>query len=265
MGTEKLDRNAVGIIEINDGSGWHALGIIREEIVRVNGEEITHFDVSGHPGGIDETVFGNVNVEIEFTWEEIADIGVWAVVLHGGGVTTSDIGIQAVVNEDVIMRGTDWIALSRAADFIFDSAVSVSNPDGSITYIEGGDYYLDRKGGHLRRIAGGSIGEGQEVYVDYRYSTYAGKCFKIFEDSVPTEYVMRLTKPLLNGDNLRITHGRVAFFSPTELPLKPGESGSWAGVTNRIRFLKDSDGIYGMYGLWEIYTPKHSRSLNQLV
>ncbi len=255
MGTENLDRSAVGTIEINGGSGWQVLGIIREEIVRVNGEEITHFDVSEHPRGVDKTVFGNVDVEIEFTWEEIADIGLWVIVLHGGSITTTTAGIQTVVNEDVIMMGIDWIALAHAADFTFDSAVDVTNREGSVTYIEGEDYYLDRKGGHLKRIAGGSIGEGQTVCVDYAYNTYAGKCFNIFENPAPSVFTVRLIKPLLNGDNLRITHSRVSFSSTTELPLKPGDGGSWAGVASRIRFLKDVGGVYGAYGRWEIYTP----------
>jgi hypothetical protein len=255
MGTEYLDRSAVGTIEINGGSGWQVLGIIREEIVRVNGEEITHFDSSEHPRGVDKTVFGNVDVEIEFTWEEIADIGLWIIVLHGGSITATTAGIQTVVNEDVLMMGMDWIALSHAADFAFDSSVNVSDREGSVTYIEGEDYYLDRKGGHLKRIASGSIGEGQTVCVDYAYNTYAGKCFNIFENPTPSVFTVRLNKPLLNGDNLRITHGRVNFSSTTELPLKPGDGGLWVGVTSRIRFLKDIGGVYGAYGRWEIYTP----------
>jgi hypothetical protein len=255
MGTENLDRSTVGIIEINGGSGWQTLGIIREEIVRVGGEEIVHYDASGHPLGVDKTVFGNVNVEIEFIWEEIADIDLWNIVLHGGSVTATIAGFRTAADEKVTMSGIDWIALAHAADFTFDSPLSVSNQDGSATYIEGDDYYLDRKGGHLKRIAGGSIGEDQAVFVDYTYNTFTGKYFKIFEDPVPADYAVRLVKPMLNGDNLRITHSRVNFFSTTELPLKPGEGGSWAGVTSLIRFLKDGDGVYGAYGRWEIYTP----------
>jgi hypothetical protein len=255
MGTDNLDRSAVGTIEINGGSGWQVLGIIREEIVRVNGEEINHFDVSEHPHGVDKTVFGNVDVEIEFTWEEIADIGLWIIVLHGGSITTTTAGVQTAGNENVIMTGIDWIALTHATDFAFDSPVDVTDREGSVTYIESTDYYLDRKGGHLKRIAGGSIGEGQTVCVDYSYNTYAGKCFSIFENPTPSVFTVRLIKPLLNGDNLRITHSKVSFSSSTELPLKPGDGGSWAGVTSRIRFLKDIGGVYGAYGRWEIYTP----------
>jgi len=255
MGTGNLDRSAVGSIEINSGSGWHSLGIIEEEIVRVNGEELTHFDASGHPPGIDKTVFGNLNVEIEFKWREIADIDLWHIVLHGGGITTTTAGVQTVLAENMTMRGVDWIALANAADFTFDCPVGVTSQDGEITYVEGSDYYVDRKGGHLKRIESGDIDEGQTVHVDYTYNTYTGKYFKIFENHVPIDYAVRLTKPLLNGDKLRITHSRVNFSSTTELPLKPEGSEAWASVSGKIRFLKDGEGIYGAYGHWEIYTP----------
>lgn len=255
MGTGNLDRSAVGAIEVDGGSGWQTLGVIREEIVRINGKEITHLDVSGSPFGVDKTIFGNVDVEIDFIWEEIADIDLWNIVLHGGSMTTSTTGTQTVMNEEVTIRSIDWITLTHAADFTFDCPVNVTNEEGSVTYSEGNDYYLDRKAGHLKRIAGGLIGDGQTVLVDYTYNTYAGRSFKIFDDSAPTDYTMRLTKPMLNGDNLRITHSRANLSSTVELPLKPGEGGAWAGVTSKIKFLKDSGGVYGMYGRWEIYTP----------
>ncbi len=255
MGTGNLDRSAVGTIEVDGNSGWQTLGIIREEIVRINGHEITHFDTSRYPFGVDKTIFDNVDIEIEFIWEEIADIDLWNIVLHGGGMVTSTPGAQTVTNEEVFLRATDWIRLAHAADFAFDSSMNVTDEEDNVTYIEGSDYFLDRKGGHLRRIAGGSIGDGQMVHVDYTYNTYAGMYFRIFDVSAPNEYAMRLTKPMLNGDNLRITHSMVEFSSAVELPLRPGERGAWAGVISKIRFLRDSDGAYGMYGRWEIYTP----------
>ncbi len=255
MGTENLDRSAVGSIEVNSGSGWRALGIIKEETVRVDGKEVTHLDVSGYPFGVDKAVFGNVIIEIEFIWEEIADIDLWSLILHGGNATTSAAGTQVVTGEEVVLKGTNWMALAHAADFTFDGLVTVTNTAGSITYIDGTDYYLDRKGGHLKRIVAGSITDGQNVNVDYTYNTYTGKYFMIFSDPAPISYAIRLIKPLLNGDNMRITHSRVNFSSAAELPLRPGEEGAWAGVTSKIKLLKDGDGIYGSYGRWEIYTP----------
>jgi hypothetical protein len=255
MGTENLDRSAVGAIELDAGSGWRALGIITEETVRVNGKEVTHMDVSGYPFGADKTIFGSVNIEIEFVWEEIADIDLWNLALHGGNMTTSVAGIQAVTSESIVLTGTNLMALSHAADFTFDCSVAIDNEAGTITYTEGVDYYLDRKGGHVKRIAGGSITDGQTIHIDYTYNTHVGNYFTIFADSSPVDYAMRLTKPLLNGNNMRITHSKANFSSTAELPLKPGEEGVWAGVTSKIKLMKDSGGVYGAYGRWEIYTP----------
>lgn len=255
MGTENLDRSEIGTIEINDGTGWQNLGIISEEIVRINGEDINHFDISGHPHGVNRTVFDNVDVEIEFIWEEVANPDLWALILHGASITTTTAGTQTVVNENVIMMTSDWVALAHAADFIFNSPVTVNDPDASVTYIEGEDYYLDRKGGHLKRISDGAIGEGRTVHVSYSYRIYTGKSFRVFGNPAPVDCTMRLTKPLLNGNRLRIIHDKVIFVPRMEFPLKPGERGSWAGVSSRIRFLRSTGDTCGAFGLWEIYTP----------
>ena len=257
MGTENLDQSAVGIIEVDSGSGWQNLGIIREETIRANGEEIKHFDVSSYPFGTDMTIFGNLDIEIEFIWEEIADIDLWNVILHGGSITSTNAGTQGVTDEEVILNGTNWTALSYAADFKVDCDVTVSSESagGGTDYTEGTDFFLDRKTGHIARISGGAISDGATVYVDYTYNTYDGKYFEIYKDNKPEDYALRLTKPLLNGDNMRVTHSKVNFSTAVELPLLPGEEGAWAGVTSKIKFLKDSGGSYGVYGRWEVYTP----------
>ena len=261
MGTNNLDRSAVGVIEVNPGSGWQDLGIIREETVRVNGEEVKHFDVSSYPFGTDMTIFGNLDIEIEFVWEEIGNIDLWNVMLHGGTVQTTSSGTQSVVDEALLINSDYasgvWNALAYAADFDEDCTVTVASESGGggTTYTEDTDYIIDRKSGHIGRVSGGSITDGQTVYVDYTYKTYAGKYFEMFVDTKPEDHVLRLTKPLLNGDNMRITHGKVNLSSAMELPLNPGDEGAWAGVTSKIKFLKDAGGSYGSYGRWEIYTP----------
>jgi len=258
MGTENLDRSAVGVIEVDSGSGWQNLGIIRQETVRVNGEEIKHLDVSSYPFGTDLAIFGNLDIEIEFVWEEVADVNLWNIILHGGSMVTTNEGTQNVVNEAVALNGASWKPLAYAGDFKSDCAVTVSSEvgGGGVVYSEGVDYYLDRRSGHLARVVSGSITDGQTVYVDYTYKTYSGKHFEIYRGSKPTNYTLRLTKPLLNSDNMRITHSKVSFSTSMEMPLNPGEEGAWTGVTTKIKFLKDKAGIYGEYGRWEIFTPQ---------
>ena len=259
MGTDNLDRQAVGVIEVDSGSGWSNLGIIREETIRVNGEEIKHTDVSGYPFGTDMTIFGNLDIEIEFVWEEIADIDLWNIVLHGGSMNTTSAGTQPVTDEELVMNGAytngEWNALGYAADFDEDCTVVITDSTDTTTYTEGTDYIIDRKSGHIGRISGGGISDGESVHVDYSYKTYDGKYFEVFNDSSPTNHILRLTKPLLNGDTMRITHSRVNLSAAMELPLNPGEEGAWAGVNSKLIFLKDAGGTYGDYGRWEIFTP----------
>lgn len=251
----KLDRSVVGSIEVDAGGGFVNLGAIREETIKVNGEEVEHINVQSYPIAADDTAFGKVSVEIDFTWEQIADPDLWNMILHGGTVAITTAGSQAVANEPVALSGINWKALVHAADFKFDSAVVVTHSSGSPTYVEGEDFYLDRKGGHIKRIATGDITDGQSVLVDYEYNTHAGKSFKIFDNAVPAEYAFRLTKPLKNNNILRIQHTKAKFSASMELGLNPGDAGAWAGVNSTLKFVKDDTGVYGPFGTWEIYTP----------
>ena len=260
--TTHLDRSAVGTIEIDDGAGFDTLGLIREATVRINGEEVKHFDVSTYPIGPDLVMFGSLDVEIEFVWEEIADYDLWNRVIHGGTVTTTTAGTTAVTDESITLDGDytagEWNSLAFSADFDQDCTVSVGSAvsGGGTTYTEAIDYIIDRKGGHLGRVPGGNISDGDTVYIDYVYNTWAGKYFAIMADTTTIqEYAIRMVKPLLNGDNIRIQHTKAQLATTIEFPLTPGDTGEWAGVTTKLTFLKDSGGTYGTYGRWEIYTP----------
>jgi hypothetical protein len=49
------------------------------------------------------------------------------------------------------------------------SAVTVTSPDGEITYVEGTDYTVDASAGTVQRLADGAIGAAAEVKVGYTY------------------------------------------------------------------------------------------------
>lgn len=260
--TGNQDRSAVGTIEVNPGTGFVELGKIVEEEIRINGELIKSWDVASYPFGVDETIRGNVEIEIDFTWREISDIALWNMIIHGGAVTTTTADTQAVTDEEMTLDGrydsNEWNALAYAADFDIDCTVVVGSAalGGGSTWAEGTDYIISRKTGELGRIHGAGIDDGDTVYVDYVYDTYAGKYFEMMADETPAEYVFRFIKPLLNGDNKRIQHGKVIFGSEMGLSLSPGDGeGAWVGVPSKVIFLKDTGGTYGNYGRWEIYTP----------
>lgn len=256
MGTENLDRSAVGHIYVNPGTGEVDLGAIKELTVRVDGKEIDHIDVSSYPFGSDMTVYGTASVEVEFVWEEVADIDLWAMVLHGtAGIATTTAGTSNVTDEVHTLSGEDWSMLTYGDDIDEDGAITVcAETGGASPYTLTTDYFVDRRGGAVVRVDGGNITDGAAVYVNYVKNTFVGKYFEILSDTVPDEYAIRILKPLLNGDNLRIQHTKCTFNTSQEMGLSPGDEGEWAGVTSTIKF-KKHDSTYGNFGRWEIYTP----------
>jgi len=256
MGSDKLDRSAVGVIEVETDGGWVDLGIITEEIIRINGVEMPHLDTTERPFGIDRMLLKEVSVEIDFVWAEVGDISLWRLVTGGGDMTETTPGTETVTDEEATLSQDAWMPLAFGVDIVADNAVTVHGAAGGGTeYTENVDYYLDRRGGHLRRISGGAISEGQAVFVDYQRLCYSGRFFSPWEGNEAEAASLRLTKPLTGGDIFRITHSRVVFHCSHELPLAPGGDGAWAGVKSGVRFLKDTDGAYGPFGRWEIYTP----------
>jgi hypothetical protein len=258
--TANLDSSAIGYVYVNSGSGEVNLGAIRTLTYRIDGKERPHYDRSGYPIGIDKIVKGAPLIELEFEWEEVGDASIWAKVLHGVAdlAATSD-GTQAVTDEALVMNGRydvhGWNQLTYGHVFDADCAVVVtSEAGGGDTYTVDVDYVIDKKAGHLGRINGGSITDGQTVYVDYVYETHDGYTFEVMSDSVPVEYAIRVEKPLEEGDNLRIRHTKAVFSLSQEMSLNPGDEGEWAGVSSKITLLKH-DSTYGYYGDWSIYTP----------
>ena len=256
MGNDKLDRSAVGVVEVVTDEGWESLGIIHEEIIRINGVEIPHIDTNNRPFGIDRMVLKDVSVDIDFIWAEVGDIDLWRLVMGGGTMTVTESGTGDVSDEEVTLSGNAWTPLFYAADFAVDCSVTVHDTaGGGVEYEQDIDYYLDRRGGHLGHVSGGAVADGQTVFVDYQRRCFSGRYFHPWEGEEVHATPFRLTKPLTGGNIFRITHSRAVFNGSITFPLAPGREGCWAGVKSGIRFLKDAEGPYGPFGRWEIYTP----------
>lgn len=260
-----LDIGLPGTIEVDDGTGFFHMGngTFKEATFRMDDGQILHVDSSALPMAYNGAVRGLVDIEIEVTWEETADILKWAKVIHGGTITTTTAGTTAVTDEELVMDGSyadgEWNALAYAADFDADCSVVVGSAvlGGGTTYVENTHYKLNRETGTIGRIAGAGITDGQTVYVDYVYDTYAGKYFQpSAEGATITQYAVRMIKPFGNGDNLRIQHTAVIFTGAMELPLQPGEKGNIVGVKSTIKFMgAATTATYGRLGRFEIYTP----------
>jgi hypothetical protein len=258
MGTGNLDTNAVGTVEVYTGGSWVDLGYISDVTWRINGNEIPHINVQSYPIGRDIMMKGRVDIEAEVTWEEVTNYLTWQKVLHGGTATTTTAGTQAVTDEEAVLTGVYWVALKYWFDFQQTCTVTVSSAaaGGGVDYTEGTDYYLDRRNGHIKRISGGSISDGQTVYVDYTYVTYAGHYFLIFADTKPESYGIRITKPLLEGTSFRTTHDTATFSCEGEWTIDPGDTGELNNQVTTIKWLKDTSEspTYGVMGRWEVVT-----------
>jgi hypothetical protein len=261
MGTSNLDRGAVGYLYVDPGTGEVSLGAISDLAIRVDGKQVDHIDVQSYPFGTDLSIWSLISLEIEFTWQEIADITLWAMVLHGASaIQTTTAGTASVANEVHVLSGELWSQFTYGDDIDEDGAITVcASLAGADPYTLTSDYFVDRRSGAVCRVDGGSIADGASVYVNYVKNTYVGKYFSPFVDSAPDQYAVRLVKQLLmpggTAQNLRVRHTKAQFDSTAELPLAPGTEGEWVGVKSKIKFLKDVGGTYGTYGRWEIYTP----------
>ncbi|MBN1574554.1 MAG: hypothetical protein JW984_15260 [Deltaproteobacteria bacterium] len=261
------DLGLTGLLEVDVGSGWEELGRISALSPKINGEEVVLDTTTSYPIVPEKVLLGKLDFTIEFTWEWIDDIDIWKIIINGGTMTTTTAGTQAVSDEAVVMSGRydsggvkgqgTWHSLIYSDDFVPGCTVTVTTlAGGGDTRVENTDYIVDRRKGHIARIHGGAISDGDTVYVDYTYNTFDGKYFTPQSSIELTTFKVRLSKPLTNGDYLRIQHGKACLMPDMELPLKVGEKGSVVGVKSTIRFLKDPYSLYGdNLGRWEIYTP----------
>ena len=87
---------------------------------------------------------------------------------------------QEVQNTDSGGSVTDEAVTAPAAGYFVEldhrnvDNVVITNSDGSVTYQEGVDYWLNKKLGLLEIIDGGSISAGDSLLADYDYAAKAG-------------------------------------------------------------------------------------------
>ncbi len=102
--------------------------------------------------------------------------------LKGGDITVVGAGTAPVLDQLVTLTGTTLISLGKYGI----SLVTVTNLAGDVTYVQNTDYIIDPGqvvGGlvvaRIGRIAAGSITDGQQVKVDYTYTTWTSLKFPV--------------------------------------------------------------------------------------
>ena len=96
----------------------------------------------------------------------------------------------------MVLSGSNWSDLDHS-DIVPDSVVVADDALRSTIYIEGTDYVVDYENGKIRRIPGGSIGDGDTVYAWNRYFTIQVK---------DTDYTINYE----TGELARIVDGGIA-------------------------------------------------------
>lgn len=105
----------------------------------------------------------------------------------------------SVVGEAVTLSNQDWEALEKYG--VTTSTVVVTNTAGTVTYVENTDYELKTESNvtYIRRLATGSITDGQQVHVDYDYAYVSGLQHPTIEDG---GYWYNFTGGMANDDAL---------------------------------------------------------------
>ena len=105
------------------------------------------------------------------------------------------------------------------------TSTGASNCDGLWTAVSQGgseltkitDYIIDHAGGRIARRAGGSINDGDSVYLWYRYTTQTAKKFQFGLDPVSTQAKVVYTHKLQNGKDYTLTLNKAIITNDPEL------------------------------------------------
>jgi hypothetical protein len=143
---------------------------------------------------------------------EAADRDIIAAQFLGTG---SDVAITgtSVTDESVTLHGTNWAKLPHIN--IDDQTPATGDDGDAASYTEGTDFEINHRLGLIRRIEGGGIADGDEVFLDYDYLDASGHQV---EGSTVQQVAVRV---LLDGTNL-MTNERVELYAD-KLVLRPGE------------------------------------------
>lgn len=108
-----------------------------------------------------------------------------------GDVAATTVTGASVTDEEITARHDKWSEL----DYKIVSAVTVTGPSGTPTYVLDTDYEVDAEMGMIKALSGGSITDGATIEVDY---TYASRVYDRVTGGTESNIKARL---LLKGKN----------------------------------------------------------------
>jgi hypothetical protein len=191
----------------SDGFGsLQNLGAIRELVIT---ETFNPVKVISDNAGIVRRFINSQMVNVKFMWlePELSKLDV----LRGGFDTYATVAASPtpVTDEEVVLDGIDFtrLAYKNADNTVVTSIVVTTNDATPVTLTKDTDYGVavssDGWTG-IVRIAGGAIGDGDTVLVDYSYTPASQKTLSTGGNNIILPIVMRFTNTDEDSTDLRI-------------------------------------------------------------
>jgi hypothetical protein len=166
----------------DDGGGERDLGNITELDIEPGSEELEHYSNRSGKRMKDKVIVLEEKLTVKFKFDEpvIENLKYY---FKGGNIENVNAGTGRVTDQLVTLTGTAPVSLGKYGI----SAVTVTNLAGDVTYVQNVDYIVDpgvagadgRQVARIWRVAGGAIADGQQVKVDYTYTTWQQQRFPI--------------------------------------------------------------------------------------
>jgi hypothetical protein len=191
----------------SDGfSSLQNLGAIRELVITESWNPVV---VYSDNAGVIKRFINSQKLNIKFTWlePELTKLNM----LRGGIDTYATVAATptAVTDEEVVLNDIDFtrLAYKNAADTVVTSIVVTTNASTPVTLTKDTDYGVgvDSAGWTgIQRIAGGAIGDGDTVLVDYSYTPASQKTLSTGGKNIILPIVMRFTNTDEDATDLRV-------------------------------------------------------------
>ena len=148
-----------------------------------------------------DTVYIPKPPEIKLTFDSIRPKDL-AMAFLGEEPETVSQGSGSVSNEEITAKIGVYVDLSKQN--LADGSVTVTNEDGSQTYVEGKDYVVHYGLGMIKALPGGAISDGQVLKVSYNYNAITWSKIKAIKRPVIKGAMRLYGKNMTTGKKCKV-------------------------------------------------------------
>lgn len=206
--------------ELGRPMGLIDIGNCTELMLRPSVERIEHRESRTGRNALDAVIERTLNVEVSMVLESAAASSLVRYV-YG---TATDKAAATVTDEEVIgYQG----ASAKLANINLTSFTSLTNADGSVTYVEGTDYVVNLRSGVIKFASGATFTDGDSLRANYA----AGEYEKISAFTNPNRYFYLLFEGLNSAEEdapVVVEVYKIRFDPSEELPMINEEFASYS-------------------------------------